>query len=378
MSDIEKKPGLGPLEDPIADWPNDDLLLKQESRDRVARDHPSLLKVLDWPELRAEFESHDTPANEARVKCRRFGLLAVGCAAAGMVMAALAPVLAAPDVLPGSLVGFLAAGLTILGTGLGLAHWIGARHRSEWLIERFWTERLRQFHFQFLVNNFDLAVNATGNDPSLKKFQRLRTDALERLIEDRFRDVPALIKALQQDDAELSPWLDETWPNVTSEISGEDREQMLLRTLQKLRIGVQEEYAKKKLDDNVHSPKVLASLIRNLCDVLTLVAMVFAFLTGAFLVAGHELDTVAVQLSLGLGAVASFLVLALRVLDDGLHLKSDAERYGWYLSSLRALNLRFEQSGPGEKLGVLRELEHLSYQEMRRFFVAQMNARFLL
>ena len=65
MTRKAQAPGLGPLDDPLTAWPNDDLLLKQESRNRIARDHPDLLKVLDWPDLRAAFEEHDAPANEA-------------------------------------------------------------------------------------------------------------------------------------------------------------------------------------------------------------------------------------------------------------------------------------------------------------------------
>ena len=56
MTRKPQAPGLGPLDDPLANWPNDDLLLEQKSRNRVAREHPDLLKILDWPELRAAFE----------------------------------------------------------------------------------------------------------------------------------------------------------------------------------------------------------------------------------------------------------------------------------------------------------------------------------
>lgn len=81
---------------------------------------------------------------------------------------------------------------------------------------------------------------------------------------------------------------------------------------------------------------------------------------------------------MGLGAAAGVLVLALRIVDEGLQLRVDDERYRWYLSSLRALADRFEQSDSGGQIAALRELEHLSYKEMRRFIVAHRRARFLL
>lgn len=376
MTRKTQAPGLGPLDDPLADWPNDDLLLEEKSRNRVARDYPDLLKILDWPDLRAAFEEHDAPANEAHRKCRRFGAAAVVCGAAGMLLAALAPVLTGAG-LSGWVLGLLASALTVLGTVLGLAHWIGTRHRSDWLLHRFWTERLRQFHFQFLLNYFDLAVKASAHDPALEEYRKCRTEALERLIDD-FRDVRGLIRKLEQDEAELSPWLQDEWLNEAPDTADSERGQLLLRALHKQRFGIQIQYTEKKLDESIHSPKTRARVVRNGCDLLTFSAMFLAGLTGVLLLFGNPLGSLAVRLSMGLGAAAGVLVLALRIVDEGLQLRVDDERYRWYLSSLRALAGRFAQSDSGGQIAALRELEHLSYKEMRRFIVVHRRARFLL
>ena len=50
---------------------------------------------------------------------------------------------------------------------------------------------------------------------------------------------------------------------------------------------------------------------------------------------------------MGSGAAAGVLVLALRIVDEGLQLRVDDERYRWYLLSLRALADRFAQSDSG-------------------------------
>ena len=376
MTRKAQAPGLGPLDDPLADWPNDDLLLEEKSRNRIARDYPDLLKILDWRELRAAFEEHDAPANEAHRKCRRFGGAAVVCGAAGMLLAALAPVLTGAG-LSGWALGLLASVLTVLGTVLGLAHWIGARHRSDWLLHRFWTERLRQFHFQFLLNHFDLAVKASAHDPALEEYKKCRTEALERLIDD-FRDIRGLISKLEQDEAELSPWLQDQWPNKAPDTADSECGQLLLRALYRQRFGIQIQYTQKKRDESIHSPKTRARVVRNGCDLLTFSAMLLAGLTGVLLLFGHPLGSLAVRLSMGLGAAAGVLVLALRIVDEGLQLRVDDERYRWYLSSLRALDGRFAQSDSGGQIAALRELEHLSYKEMRRFIVAHRRARFLL
>ena len=376
MTRKAQAPGLGPLDDPLADWPNDDLLLEEKSRNRVARDYPDLLKILDCPDLRAAFEEHDTPANEAHRKCRRFGGAAVVCGAAGMLLAALAPVLTGAG-LSGWVLGLLASALTVLGTVLGLAHWIGARQRSDWLLHRFWTERLRQFHFQFLLNHFDLAVKASEHDPALVEYKKCRGEALERLIDD-FRDVRSLIRKLEEDEAELSPWLQDQWPNEAPDTADSERGQLLLRALYTQRFDIQIQYTEKKLDESIHSPKTRARVVRSGCDLLTFSAMLLAGLTGVLLLFGSPLDSLAARLSMGLGAAAGVLVLALRIVDEGLQLRVDDERYRWYLSSLRALAGRFAEPDPGGQIAALRELEHLSYKEMRCFIVAHKRARFLL
>src|SRR5271166_1711166 len=63
--------------DPMKDWPNDDLLLDPEERAHFCQRRPRLAPIFDWPELRATFETHEKPANEARDKSRRYGLVAV-------------------------------------------------------------------------------------------------------------------------------------------------------------------------------------------------------------------------------------------------------------------------------------------------------------
>ena len=51
---------------------------------------------------------------------------------------------------------------------------------------------------------------------------------------------------------------------------------------------------------------------------------------------------------------------------------------GKLVLSLHALAGCFVESDPGGQIAALRELEHLSYKEMRRFIVAHRRARFLL
>lgn len=378
MNEARDDIALGLVGDPSEDWPNDDLLLREDSRTRLALHHPALLKVLDWPALRDEFARHDAPADLARKHCRRHGVWAVLCGGVGLVLAAVTPVLAIPPWLPGPAVGLAAVGFTVLGAVLGGLHWIGSRHRSIWLFHRFWTERLRQFYFQFLIHNIELAGKAVTDKRALERYEAARARALEILVTDTFHDVPSLIEDLEQDRAESQPWLVREWKEPQKPITGKTQETDLLEALRRQRILVQERYTSINLRDNFSSPKFRANAVRSASDLLTLAVVVLAIVTGALLVSEQSLVPFSVSLSLSASAALSAAVVILRVLDEGLQLRVDTERYEWYLAAIKALDERFRYADATEKVTVLEEFEHLSYQEFRRFLVSHLRARFLL
>jgi hypothetical protein len=79
----------------------------------------------------------------------------------------------------------------------------------------------------------------------------------------------------------------------------------------------------------------------------------------------------------GAGALTA-AVVALRVLKEGLLLRTEAERRRWYLASLRSIARRFEKAATADRIRLLRELERLAYQEMRRFLITFKEARFII
>jgi hypothetical protein len=68
----------------------------------------------------------------------------------------------------------------------------------------------------------------------------------------------------------------------------------------------------------------------------------------------------------------------MRALKDGLLFAADAERYRWYIAAVRTLNYRFEHADRVKKVHILREMEHVAYQEMRRFILSVKQARFVM
>src|SRR3977135_35991 len=122
MANSPEYPSLrSPLDDPLANWPNDDLLITCESRAKMRRIRPALLRVLDWPELREAFIRHDAPAGRGKRNSNYEGLLAVMMAGLGIIALGLSPLFSRETE------GIVAtAALCLMGIGglLGILHWL--------------------------------------------------------------------------------------------------------------------------------------------------------------------------------------------------------------------------------------------------------------
>lgn len=122
-----------PLVDPLKNWPNNDLLLTQESRDRLGATRPRLLRVFDWPELRQTFELHDEPASRWKRWNHRQGVGSVLFAGLGVILLSMSPIMpfGAQDLVINFALVFMAVG------GLtGVLHWGLLRSRHSWLGHR--------------------------------------------------------------------------------------------------------------------------------------------------------------------------------------------------------------------------------------------------
>src|SRR6476619_4502210 len=87
----EPEARVGLFHDPLADWTNDDILLTKPARAVLGQRHLQGLRVLDWPELRQLFARYESPANKHARRDRGLGMISVGMAVLGMMLAAFAP-----------------------------------------------------------------------------------------------------------------------------------------------------------------------------------------------------------------------------------------------------------------------------------------------
>ena len=77
------------MDDPFADWGNDDLNFKPPIPLGSYRE--SLAKIFTWPDLRALFDAYEQAAKPARRRSRRWGVCAVWLGLIGLCAASFSP-----------------------------------------------------------------------------------------------------------------------------------------------------------------------------------------------------------------------------------------------------------------------------------------------
>ncbi len=375
--------------DPLADWPNDDLLLGDEERADFLRRRPRLARIFDWPEMRAAFLEHDRPGNAARKRSQTNGMILVAFGFLGLAIAAWMFFLASLTPQPaqkalifevvGGLSGFVMAVVGLVGRSQVLT----GGEKRRWLFNRYWTERIRQFHFQWILSTLPQAAAALDDDRALAEWKASRDAAFEDFRHDAKRDLVTAFDRLNEDRAEQNVWIDPAWARPAETF--EDRPEIgeLLAGLRALRLGVQERYTSRKLASGVFSPKTRLGWILGASNTFTVLIVLLTIATGAAFAFGwaypdDHFDWRFLLLSASSGTLTA-AVVAIRVVNDGLLIRAETERYEWYLASVRSIAARFDAAADmATKVGLLREMERLSYQEMRRFLLAFQAARFVM
>lgn len=373
--------------DLLKGWPNDDILFTQAGRDYVKKKSPDIFRVLDWPEIRAEFKKHDIPALKSKSANVKTGGLALFFSFLGLGVSVLSTVNLDIE----TEVRSFAELFLIIGIFFGLWHLWRSRHKKVWLGHRFWTERLRQFYFQFIINNFDLALEATNNNAAMEKYIYLRKNDLESFL----RNIPKTALLLEEtisDLAETSPWINKNWDKAISISTKHKNTIPLLEVLGRQRIGIQKEYTTRKIQSGFKSPIRRADIFNQIINFSTIGMIVLSAIAGLLMFTTVEIPWLSDiykpkdpwQISAGpiraffIGAGLLGVVIAMiKSVDEALTISVSAERYKWYLASVNDIDARFRMSeSPDEKIKILRELERLSYQELRRFLDVNMNSKF--
>jgi hypothetical protein len=361
----------GMFRDSLAGWTNDDVLQTEAAREALRAKHPAALRVLDWPELRALFAKYDPPATRYGRSDRRLGVLSVGVATLGLLLAIASPlVIGAERVIEMAAAAVALTGLAIMGV-----YKFGAGSKARSLAHRFGAERVRALYFQAVVNNLGLAARAMADDAALGVWTSARARALGDLPEPE--DLPGQIPKLAEpvdDDAET--WVSPAWSTSPDPPEPSAELKLLLSLLRGQRLDGQINYLERKLSDSLGAPGQRAGLVRGLSRLLLGAAVVTGLMAAVLVVAmGRKLGGADVRLALEVTVGAIVASVALGVVNDDQLLAGDAKRYAAYFAALSKARFRFDTGGPAEKLAALREVEIVSYRDLREFVGSHWRSR---
>lgn len=369
-ADPEAEQRHGLFHDALADWTNDDVLQTKEARAALGAKHPTALRVLDWPELRALFTRYDPPATRHGRRDRRFAMLSLGLAGLGLVLAMLSPLAIGAE----RMVEVAAAALVVAGLAIMAFHQLGAISKARVLAQRFGAERVRALYFQAVVNNLDLVSRAMANDAALGEWKAARARMLSHLPrpEDLPGQIPKLAAAAPQD---AETWVASEWSKTPPTPTPSGELDLLLSLLRGQRLDGQIDYVERKLSASLGAPGRRAAVVRWLSRMLLAAAAVTGLIAAVLVVMGRAPGDTDVKLALEVtvGAVVAFM--ALGVINDNRLLAGDAARYAAYFAALTKARARFDTGDLGDKLAALRDVEVVCHRDLREFVAAHWRAR---
>jgi hypothetical protein len=371
---------------------NDDLLLAESDRALAARIYPTILHVLDHPELRLLFSEHDKTANHAKRRGRTAGFWVVAFGFSALAIAALEYPLthttsdhfSQPTIIIVRLI--LAAVSAVCGIASVLIGSVGVlygRRKRDWLHQRLMGESTRQFHFQTFIFRLPEILASLKDEAAKLSFvseRKLWLEAFKARFEGK---LDAIFGSTIDEENGAEHWLYEGLIKPPKLRETRDLDP-LFDAYRKLRILHQLGYADYKLqpDYRIFSavPLRQAEVISHIssASIILLCAISVGLLLGVIFPtsvwAAFDSETMnVVVIWIALAALAT------RAIEQGFQPEREAERYQQYRSSVRAILEQFDTAGSqDEKIRIMGEMERLAFDEMRNFLITNERARFVM
>jgi hypothetical protein len=382
---------------------NDDLFVNPSDYADAKRQFPTIIHVLDHPELRECFEHFNDLANSAKAKSRKWGAIAIAMGALAIAFSAIEIIvhsyhkeLGAGDWLNVSLwVIAVAAALSGIGGVLigkiGVLY--GARKR-DWLHNRFMSERIRQFHFQTFVARIPeiLASLQSNNEATgaVKVYETRRAEWFAAFQRELTGKVGAVLgqtiearahHAWQHPESRLG---DMAYPEALNP---------LFDAYRKYRIKQQLDYAASQLETAGHyfavdKPRDQAAMISGVSSWgIGVLFFVHIFVLGSVIF--YALVSNTSNFSSAFSPVSgpfnaiiiliAILALVARAFQQGLQPEREIERYQKYKSNVASILERFDAATTqGQRIEVMKEMERLSFYEMVDFIITNDDAMFVM
>lgn len=360
------------MSDTGSNLPFENYDLKAEAE--AARD-PRIRFAFEHPDLLRKFEIADKKAMAAKRASRRIGFLSVMLVLIALLIASAAPLLKGLNHDQHVLLGYISAGLGIIGAVLGLSGLRKTAARRKWLHFRLQTESMRLFHFHMMASRLPeiVMVDQSGRDSYLESrrtaFERLNAKVLERADEELSR-----IQS-QHDLSDFDVGVEE------APVNGKEDPQAIdaaLTAWRRLRLDWQLGYCEAKLSHHGSGGRLSALQTEHLFSWIAWTAI-------AIVIGLHLTQFAAGPLHLPLALMevmviwTALIALAARALEDGLQPQRDVERYEQYRANIIVARERLDGAGDFvTQLEVIRSFERVSLEEMRVFLRTHAKSKFLL
>jgi len=334
--------------------------------------------AFEFPELLSRFRAADAKANRAKRNNRRLGYASVALVLAALLIASSAPVQHELHFSKGTTIalGYLAAGLGLLGSLLAFAGMHRRSPRRTWLHNRLTTELLRLFHFRFIASRLPEIARISGNEKRKQAYLADRTAALARLAERALADPQAELARIManKDACDFSDIVEQPAEGGEDSVTAKK----VITAWRVLRLNWQLAYVDEML---AHRPRAQRMSVLQTEHAFSM----FAWLCVGLIIALHIVQVFGEQLHLPHAWLETAVVwtalvaLAARALEDGLQPQREVERYEQYRAGIRVAADRLETGDSiVEDLEVIRTFERTSLEEMWIFMRTHSRSRFML
>ena len=382
---------------------NDELLLSKADRELAQKTFPNVFFALDHPELREEFQRVDGKAVRAKNTSRRIGFAALIFATISLLTFPIEPLIKGiwqhADAyqtmfryltILGAFIGFLALFFGNLGLGFG-------KFKRNWLQQRLITERLRQWHAQYLIAHAVEIATVISTGEGLDAFQNKRSVAFQRFKRSFIDQIGSEYakytissaasfsgQSVADPSAQNAFWIEETWAKDAATKADKALQAPLkevYRAFEETRMRGQIQYTNYVLSADgkfLSSPPKQIHILGNLSYVLVILAFManFAALISAIWIKPFEgWPSVLSSMAIAFAIIA----VGVRATLEGLRPERETRRMQFYASALNHAHKSFDAArSHGKRIEAMSMLERASYDEMVEFISSNEQARFVL
>lgn len=381
---------------------NDELLLSEEDRALAEKSFPNVFFALDHPDLREEFQRIDKSAVSAKNRSRRIGCAALVFATLSLLTFPSEPLIKGIwssslehaimfqyMAIAGACFGILALIFGNIGLGFG-------RVKRHWLMKRLITERLRQWHAQYLVAH-SAEIAAVAQDPDQRdtwlerralSFQRFKRSFIDQIASEYIKHTHESAAAysgqsVTDPNSDHAFWIDESWAKTAAQKPDKVHQNALdelYQAMHETRIRGQIQYTNYVLSSEGKFWSCPAKQLHILGN-LSYLLVVFAFAANFIALISALWPPFPVSASVLSSMAIAFAILAVgvRAMLEGLRPQRETRRMQFYAAAISHADHSFDRArSHAKRVAALSMLERASYDEMIEFISTNERARFVL